>query len=111
MNKKENDMIHHGLSVNEREGKRISRLFKMMGDPTRLRILLTLSGSNLCVMHISEKVGMSQSATSHQLALLRDADLVRVTRSGKNLVYSLSDDHVRQLLALAVAHGKEEGHE
>ena len=104
-------MSFHGVTVSDREGKRIAPLFKMMGDPNRLRILLALSGGNLCVMHISERVGMSQSATSHQLALLREADLVRVTRSGKNLVYSLSDDHVRQLLALALVHGKEEAHE
>ena len=104
-------MSFHGVTVSDREEKRIAHLFKMMGDPNRLRILLALSGGNLCVMHISERVGMSQSATSHQLALLREADLVRVTRSGKNLVYSLSDDHVRQLLALALVHGKEEAHE
>ena len=75
----------------------------------RLRILSALSGSNLCVKHISERVGTSQSATSHQLALLRRADLVRVARSGKSVVYSLADDHVRQMLELALVHEREEG--
>ncbi|MBQ9086432.1 MAG: winged helix-turn-helix transcriptional regulator [Clostridia bacterium] len=100
-------MSHRLEEISESECQRIALLFKMMGDPTRLRILLALSGSSLCVMHISERVGMSQSATSHQLALLRKADLVRVTRSGKSLVYSLADDHVRQMLALSIVHGKE----
>lgn len=101
-------MSHHILSVSERDELRISRLFKMMGEPTRLRILLALFGGNLCVKHISERVGMSQSATSHQLALLRKADLVRVTRSGKSLVYSLADERVRKMLEFSLLYGKEE---
>ena len=101
-------MSHHIISVSEREELRMSRLFKMMGEPTRLKILLALFGGNLCVKHISERVGMSQSATSHQLALLRKADLVRVTRSGKSLVYSLADEHVKRLLEISLIYGKEE---
>ena len=78
--------------------------FKVIADKTRLRILMALLGGNLCVMHISEAVGMSQSATSHQLAILRRADLVRVTRKGKMLVYAISDEHVRLLLDMAILH-------
>ena len=106
--RKEYIMSHHIISVSEREELRMSRLFKMMGEPTRLKILLALFGGNLCVKHISERVGMSQSATSHQLALLRKADLVRVTRSGKSLVYSLADEHVKRLLEISLIYGKEE---
>ena len=87
---------------------RMSKFFYVLSDKTRLRILASLLDANLCVMHISERVGMSQSATSHQLAVLRQADLVRVKRQGKSLVYSLSDDHVRLMLDMAQAHLKED---
>lgn len=86
----------------------MSAFFKVMADKTRLRILEELLEGSLCVMHISERVGMSQSATSHQLAILRKADLVRVTRNGKSLVYSISDEHVRLMLDMALLHVNEE---
>ena len=82
----------------------MSHLFKMMGDVTRLRILMALHESSLCVTHICERVDMSQSAVSHQLALLRRANLVRVTRTGKNVVYSLCDEHVRLMLDMVDLH-------
>jgi len=83
---------------------KMSRFFKVMGDPTRLHILMQLMKAPLCVMHISEKVGMSQSAVSHQLAVLREAELVRVTRKGKSLIYAISDEHVRLMLDMALLH-------
>lgn len=83
--------------------------FKAMSDPTRLKILTELAGGRLCVTHISQKVGMSQSATSHQLAVLKRARLVKMTRSGKTAVYSISDDHVRLMLDMAMLHITEEG--
>ncbi len=86
----------------------MSDFFKIMADPTRLKILCELLEGSLCVMHISERLGMSQSATSHQLAILRKADLVRVTRRGKSLIYSISDDHVRLMLDMALLHIHEE---
>ncbi len=82
----------------------MSEFFKVMGDKTRLRILIALLDGNLCVGHISERLGMSQSAISHQLAILRGADLVRVKRNGKTLIYSISDEHVRLMLDMAVLH-------
>ena len=82
----------------------LSGFFKVLADPTRLRILTELMGNSLCVMHISERVGMSQSAVSHQLAILRKADLVRVTRKGKSLIYAISDEHVRLMLDMALLH-------
>ena len=85
----------------------MSAFFKVMGDPTRLRILTELLGGSLCVMHISERVGMSQSAVSHQLSILRRADLVKVSRSGKNQVYSISDEHVRLMVDMALMHVEE----
>lgn len=86
----------------------MSTFFKVMGDPTRLRILVELLEGSLCVNHICERVGMSQSAVSHQLAILRRADLVRVTRKGKSVVYAISDEHVRLMLDMALLHVSEE---
>lgn len=85
----------------------MSEFFKALSDETRLKILLALMESGKCVMHISERVGMSQSAVSHQLSILRRADLVKVSRSGKNQVYSLSDEHVRLMVDMALMHVEE----
>lgn len=82
----------------------MSVFFKALSDETRLKILFTLLESGKCVMHISEHVGMSQSAVSHQLALLRRCDLVKVSRNGKNQVYSISDEHVRLVMDMAHLH-------
>lgn len=82
----------------------MSGFFKALADETRLKILFTLLESGKCVMHISEHVGMSQSAVSHQLSILRRADLVKVSRSGKTQVYSISDEHVRLVLDMAHLH-------
>lgn len=86
----------------------MSLFFKILADKTRLRILTELLEGSLCVNHICDRVGMSQSAISHQLALLRKADLVRVTRKGKTVVYSISDEHVRLMLDMALLHACEE---
>ncbi len=94
-----------GVSLTE-----MSEFFKVMADKTRLRILMELLDGGLCVMHISQRLEMSQSAISHQLAILRRADLVRVRRSGKTVVYSISDEHVRLMLDMAVLHINEEEH-
>ena len=78
--------------------------FKVLGDKTRLKILYSLIDGAKCVMHISERVEMSQSAVSHQLAILKKANLVKVSRNGKNQVYSISDEHVRIVLDVAEVH-------
>lgn len=95
------------VHLSEQELQTMCGFFKVMGDKTRLRILTALLEGSLCVMHISERVGMSQSATSHQLAMLRRANLVRVTRKGKSLVYAISDEHVRLMLDMALLHVSE----
>ncbi len=101
-------MQKHGIDIGASEIERMSVFFKIMGDSTRLRILIALMDGKLCVMHISEKLGMSQSAISHQLAVLRQADLVRMTRKGKTAVYSISDEHVRLMLDMAMLHVNED---
>lgn len=82
----------------------LSDLFKLFGDTTRLRILYALLESELCVCAVTELLGMTQSAISHQLKILKDADLVRCRRSGKTVYYSLADDHVRTIIAQGFDH-------
>ena len=103
---KEDVMKHTAIEPWDADG--MAEFFKVLSDKTRVRILAELLSGSLCVMHISERVGMSQSAISHQLAILRRANLVRVTRKGKMLVYAISDEHVRLLLDMAILHLNEE---
>jgi ArsR family transcriptional regulator len=85
----------------------LGELFKVFSDPTRLRILGALSGGELCVCDIGEVLGASQSAVSHQLALLRSARLVASRREGKTVFYRLADDHVGLLFKVGLEHSAE----
>lgn len=93
------------------------KLFKMrdmlsiVSDITRLKIMFTLLDDNQnekCVSEIVEATGASQSLVSHQLKTLKDFDLVSVRRDGKKVYYALKDDHVRQLISVALEHAMEE---
>ena len=86
---------------------RLAGLFAALGDTTRARILLALTGGELCVCDLSEVAGVSESAVSHQLRLLRDLHLVSWERDGKRAVYRLADDHVRDLIAIGLLHAEE----
>ena len=72
----------------------LSQIFKALSDPTRIKIIYALMNGPLCVSDISELLGMSQSSISHQLALLRTQNLIKVKRRGRRAYYSLDDDHV-----------------
>jgi len=87
----------------------LGELFKVFADPSRLRILAALGGGELCVGHLVEAVGMSQSAVSHQLSVLRKARLVRARRIGKEVYYALDDLHVGAILAVGLDHVGERG--
>ena len=83
----------------------IAKLFKGFADPTRVHILcLLLTREETCVTEIVELVGVSQSAVSHQLQLLKQMHLVKFRRDGKNLLYSLADDHVHTILEMGMEH-------
>ena len=82
----------------------LSDLFKIFGDTTRCKILYALFESEMCVCAIAELLGMTQSAISHQLRILKDADLVGKRRDGKTIYYYLSDDHVRTIIAQGFDH-------
>ena len=77
----------------------LSDLFKIFGDTTRVKILFALMESEMGVCCIAELLGMTQSAISHQLKTLKDANLVANRREGKTILYRLSDDHVRSIVA------------
>lgn len=80
--------------------------FKVLGDPTRIRILALLAEGEACVTNIADSLDMTQSAISHQLRLLRHAGLVKFTKTGKEVFYSLDDQHVLTLFAQALDHIK-----
>lgn len=85
----------------------LSQFFKLLSDPTRLKIVLALKLSELCVHEIAETVGISISAISHQLRLLKSSRVVKGKRSGKHIYYSLDDFHVEQLISVADEHLRE----
>ena len=85
----------------------LAELFKIFGDSTRIKILYALLQSELCVCDIAELLGMSPSAISHQLRVLKQARLVKYRREGKTVFYSLADDHVRTILGQGMDHIEE----
>lgn len=84
--------------------ERIAELFKGFCDPTRVHILSLLQQRERCVGEIAEAVELSQSAISHQLRLLKQMQLIKFRREGKNILYSLADDHVRTILEMGLEH-------
>lgn len=84
--------------ISEYEIVELSEFFKVLGDPTRLRILYALEPGAKCVNCICEELDMTMSAISHQLKILKGWNLVKSNRSGKNVIYSLSDDHVHDII-------------
>ena len=79
----------------------LADLFKVFGDTTRIKILYALMTKDRCVADLAEEIGATQSAVSHQLRTLKQSRLVR---DGKNVIYSLSDDHVHTMLAQGMTH-------
>jgi DNA-binding transcriptional ArsR family regulator len=86
----------------------VANTFKVLGDATRVRILHALSIEELCVCDIAALINATQSATSHQLRLLRAAKLVKFRKDGKMAYYSLDDDHIRSLFEEGVRHVEDE---
>jgi ArsR family transcriptional regulator len=84
-----------------------AEIFKVLGDPTRMRLLYALAQRELCVCDLSAVLGMTQSAISHQLRVLRSARLVRYRKAGKIVYYTLADAHVLQFIDVGVNHARE----
>lgn len=86
----------------------LAELFKVFGDSTRIRILFVLSSAEVCVCDLAKVLNMTQSAISHQLRILKQNKLVKSRREGKSVFYSLSDGHVRTIIAQGREHIEEE---
>ncbi|MCL5037373.1 MAG: metalloregulator ArsR/SmtB family transcription factor [Chloroflexi bacterium] len=85
----------------------LAQTFKVLGDPTRTKIIFALSKEELCVCDIAALIGISQSATSHQLRVLRNMKLVKYRKEGKIAYYSLDDNHIRNLFDEGLRHVEE----
>jgi len=85
----------------------LAELFKMFGDSTRVKILYALLESELCVYDLACTVGLTQSAVSHQLRVLKGGKLVKFRREGKIIYYSLADGHVSRILSQGMEHVEE----
>ncbi len=99
------------LSNIDRENiQELSEIFKLFADETRLRIICAILNTELCVCDLCELLNLSQSAVSHQLQLLRSSKLVKYRKEGKQVYYSLEDEHIESIIKMALAHtleGKE----
>ena len=87
--------------------ERTAEVFKVFGDKTRIRILAALSEGEMCVCCICDLLGMSQSAVSHQLSVLKAARLIKNRREGKQIYYSLDDAHIGAILYTGISHVEE----
>ncbi len=94
-------------AIPERELDRMAQTYKMLGDPTRLKILMALRENEMCVCDLAAFTGLTESAVSHQLRRLRDLFLVKNRREGQVLYYSLDDNHVTELLEIGLTHVRE----
>lgn len=103
-----NDYSYIGGTMERRDiYNDLADLFKLIGDTTRIKILFCISKKEMCVLDIAELIGMTHSAVSHQLANLKAARLVKAEKKGKEVYYSLDDDHVEKLFNLAIEHIEE----
>ena len=82
----------------------LSDFFKVMGDGTRIQLLWALEESEMCVGDLAVLLNMTKSAVSHQLKVLRDANLIKCRKQGKEVFYTFSDDHIKNIIGQAVAH-------
>ena len=83
-------------------------MFKLFADSSRLKIICSILNNELCVCDLSELLGLSQSNVSHQLQLLRTSKLVKYRKEGKQVYYSLQDEHIEKIITMALDHVREE---
>ncbi|MBW1837463.1 MAG: winged helix-turn-helix transcriptional regulator [Deltaproteobacteria bacterium] len=94
----------HDEAISDQELNRLSSMYKVLGDPTRLKIVMALKDVEMCVCDLSAFLGVSESAVSHQLRRLRDLALVKKRRDGQVIYYTLDDRHIADLLSIALDH-------
>ncbi len=118
--KKDNDAICEVLCINERKVAsarramkpdatlfKLAATFKVLGDPTRTKVISALLQEELCVCDLASLIGISQSAISHQLRVLRNMNLVKYRKEGRIAYYSLDDDHISSILTAGLKHVEE----
>ena len=93
------------------ETEALSAFFKMMGDPTRIKMMFVMSQGEMCVQDIASALDMTKSAISHQLSGLKENKIVKSRREGKNVFYSIDDEHVNTVLQIAMTHIKHNAEE
>jgi DNA-binding transcriptional ArsR family regulator len=94
-------------AISEHELERLSLIYKVLGDPNRLKIVMALRNVEMCVCDLAAFTGLSESAVSHQLRRLKDLALVKNHRDGQIVYYSLDDDHVSAMLDVGLEHVRE----
>jgi DNA-binding transcriptional ArsR family regulator len=94
-------------TVSGKELNRLSSIYKVLGDPSRLKIVMALRKVEMCVCDLAAFLGLTESAISHQLRRLKDLALVKSRREGQVIYYSLDDEHVAELLNIGLAHVSE----
>ncbi len=82
----------------------LAEFFKIIGDPTRTKILFVLDQNEMCVCDIANVLNMTKSSISHQLATLRKSGIVKSRREGKEVYYTLDDEHIKQVFEIAIEH-------
>lgn len=90
--------------LGEEEIERMSTVYRMLADSTRLKILLGLMEGEMCVYHLTDVCGGTQSGISHQLRVLRDNKIVKAKRLGQTVEYSIADGHIREMIELGIKH-------
>lgn len=105
----QSDVVQKIKSVlpDDKEIVALAETFKLFGDPTRLKILMGLAKRELCVCDIATLIGLTVSAVSHQLRLLRGMKLVKFRKMGKMVYYSLDDDHIEKIISITQVHVRE----
>ncbi len=93
----------------EKESARLALTYKILGDPTRLKIVMALNNGEMCVCDLAAFLGLSESAVSHQLRRLKDLALVRPRRQGQILFYTINDSHVSAIINIGLEHIREGG--
>lgn len=91
-------------NIEENLLQNLAMFFSVLGDTGRIKIIKALSDEELCVNHLALKIGASQSAVSHQLSILKQNNIVKFRRDGKNILYSLDDDHVENIFNIGLQH-------
>ncbi len=90
--------------MNDADVENLCTVFRMLAEPTRMKIVLALMNGEMCVYHLTEVCDGTQSGVSHQLRVLRDNKIVKAKRLGKTIEYSIMDGHVREMVEMAIKH-------